>query len=179
MKELNNFLLCSVFSAACILFRKVLYVTFRCCFVKNGAGSRILKMQNKAKFKTAKIAVTPLMPRTNKNALRPPQPKNKPKQTQIKDTATRLSGLSAAPASLSRRSFSQDGSPRKSAAARAARLFSRRNMPSPPYKKMTNEPNFRTCKMSVSHFLSKTNDYSPATNDHKNEPKQSQFFLPR
>jgi hypothetical protein len=42
-----------------------------------------VKMQNKAKFKTTQIAVTLYMARANKKGQRNPQPKNKPKQTQI------------------------------------------------------------------------------------------------
>ena len=62
----------------CILF----YALFSRFFVQKGAVPRTLKMQNKAKFKIDEIPVIPSMQRTNKNALRPPQPKNKAKQTQ-------------------------------------------------------------------------------------------------
>ena len=42
-------------------------------------------------------------------------------------------------------------------------------------KKMTNEPNFKISKTAITHFLSKANDYSPRTNNDKNEPKRSQL----
>jgi hypothetical protein len=51
--------------------------------VKKGARPRALKMQNEAKLKTAKIPVIPCVLSTNKTTLRPPQPKNEPKRTQI------------------------------------------------------------------------------------------------
>jgi hypothetical protein len=46
----------------------------------------------------------------------------------------------------------------------------------PGNKKMTNKPNFKTSKKAVSHFLSKTNDYSRWTDDYPNKPNQSQFL---
>jgi hypothetical protein len=71
-----------------------------------------LKMQNKAKSKTAQIAVIPLAPSANKNTIQTPQPKNKPKQTQIKDMVAPASSLRVTPAS----------NRRKNAAARTARM---------------------------------------------------------
>ena len=45
-----------------------------------------LKMQNKPKLKIAKIPITSFKQRTNKDGFWPPQPKNKPKQSQIPTT---------------------------------------------------------------------------------------------
>ena len=106
-------------------------------------------MQNKPKLKSAQIPLIPFTQRTNKNALRPPQPKNKPKQSQIKDTATPASSRQLKSCFVSIGDNSR-------------------------HKKMTNKPNFRSCKITLSDFHNKTNDYSPATDDHKNKPKQTQ-----
>ena len=112
MNSISTFQSCSVFSVVYILFRKVLYVPFSRFFVKKGAPSRILKMQNKPKFQITKILLTAFTIRGKKDVLRTPQPKNKPKQTQIKDMVAPASSLRVTPAS----------NRRKNAAARTARM---------------------------------------------------------
>jgi hypothetical protein len=51
---------------------------FRIFYIYNLIFNMNVKMQNKPKLKSAQIPVIPYKLRTNKNALRPPQPKNKP-----------------------------------------------------------------------------------------------------
>ena len=123
-----------------------------------------VKMQNKAKFKFAKIPLKFCIQRTNKNALRPPQPKNKPKQTQITPFPYPVMSFRES-AESSIKNYPPTGRFRNFDIYILIfnMLF------------MTNEPNFLNCKITLSDFHNKTNDYSPATNDHKNEPKQTQF----
>jgi hypothetical protein len=139
-----------------------------------------VKMQNKAKFKFAKIPLKFCIQRTNKNALRPPQPKNKPKQTQIKDTVARVSGLNVTQALCH--------SERSEVlwTERSRRIYLNSHPPTGGFRIfdicafifdmffMTNKPNFPFVKMTVSPFLNKTYDCSLTADGHKNKPKQTQ-----
>jgi hypothetical protein len=167
----------SVHSVVCILF----YGLFSRFFVKKGAVSRTLKMQNKAKFKTAKIPVPPFILSNYKNALHPPQPKNKPKQTQIKDTADRISSLSATQALCH---------PEHSEvlwAERSRRIYLNSHPPSGGFRIfdilslildmlfMTNEPNFPWSLNNKSHCLLRTKNKERLIASPKNKPNQTQY----
>ena len=151
MKDIHNFPPCSVFPVVCILF----YVLFSRFLVKKGAVSRILKMQNKAKFKIPQTAVTLFTPSTNKNTLRSPQPKNKAKQTQITSAET------------------QTEARRRKSPNYLHNIICHLVCT----KKMTNKPNFLNCKITISSYWIAGCWKPKAGSSEKNEPKQTQYEL--
>jgi len=126
-------------------FMITLFISIICVNLRN---LRLLKMQNKAKLKIAKIHVIHFTQRINKRGASGPKSKNKPKQTQT---------LNVTPASC--------------------RQLKTKNSVNPVIlssKKMTNEPNFEIDKNTVSDFILRTKDYIRWTVSKKNEPKQTQ-----
>jgi hypothetical protein len=148
-------------------------------FVTKGADVQTLKMQNKPKSKTAQIYASPLMLSNYKNALLPPQPKNKPKQTQIKDTpapaskVAQASSLSATQAfchSERSRGIYLNSHPDVSGFlifAICALIFD--------MFFMTNEPNFQTSENTVSPYWIAGCWKPKADSSEKNEPKRTQL----
>jgi hypothetical protein len=137
-----------------------------------------VKMQNEPKLKSPKIPVIPYKLSINKTTLRPPQPKNEPKQTQI-DTKCHL-GRSEVLWTGPRAGIQNKISHPDSSGFHILECREILRMPDaycllPAYKKMTSKPNSKISKITLSDFLNKTNDYSPTTNDYKSKPKQTQF----